>query len=391
MFLRNHAIVRKFTDISAQSLTLNSPYELPQKIPQLDRLRGLAILLVLICHVGPVLPAPLSSVALQGWIGVDMFFVLSGFLITGILWDTRDGKRYFRRFYGHRVLRIWPAYTLLLLFAFCIVPILKGTVGGLALQVRKEPLGLWAYLLMIQNLFPKLLASSMILHATWSLAIEEQFYLVWPAVIRYLSRRVALPCLLAGILIAPCLRIWAMSLGFPQVAIYMNPLTHGDGLLCGAIIAIWLRSARPKRGTLLIAGAGLLLTGLALFLVLNPTHIISRYCSPLVYTAVAILSSGLLLVSLVSENTGGFLHRFFFMSGTLSFLGFISYSLYLYHGFAVLLGINEKFLRMLNLWHHPGLTQSLMLTVCLGVSILLAWTSRVTIERYALSKKSIFG
>ncbi len=136
MFLRNNAKVRKFIDISAESLALNSPYELPQKIPQLDRLRGFAILLVLICHVGPILPAPLSSVALQGWIGVDLFFVLSGFLITGILWDTRSKKRYFRRFYGHRILRIWPAYTLLLVFAFCAVPLLKEAVGGVVLQVR---------------------------------------------------------------------------------------------------------------------------------------------------------------------------------------------------------------------------------------------------------------
>ncbi len=244
---------------------------------------------------------------------------------------------------------------------------------------------------MIQNLFAKPLASSVILHATWSLAIEEQFYLVWPAVIRFVSQRVAMPCLLAGILLAPCLRICAMSLGFPQIAIYMNPLTHGDGLLCGALIDIWLRSARPKRGTMLLAGSGLLLTGLALFLLTYPRHVVSVYCSPLAFTAVALLSTGLLLVALVSENTGRILHRLFFMNRTLLFLGFISYSLYLYHGFLLLLGINEKLLKMLDLWHHPHLTQTLMMTLALGISILLAWASRVTIERAALEKKGIFG
>ena len=370
---------------------LKSEYQLPASIPQLDCLRGLAILLVLICHVAPALPVPLSSLALQGWIGVDLFFVLSGFLITGILWDTRDKKSYFRRFYGRRILRIWPAYAVVLACAFCIVPLLKGILGGLVLQVRTEPLGLWAYLLMIQNLFAESLSVSVILHATWSLAIEEQFYLVWPAVIRYASRRVLFPCLIAGFVLAPFLRMLAMDLDIPQITIYMNPLVHGDGLLCGAMTAIWLRSTRPRRRTLLLIGVALLLTGLGLFVPFHPNHVTSQYCSPVVFTAVALFSSGLLLVALVSENIGWFLHRILFMSRTLSFLGFISYSLYLYHPFLVLLGINEKLLSMLDLWHHPRLTEGLTVALGLGLGILLAWVSRVTLERAALSKKSIFG
>jgi peptidoglycan/LPS O-acetylase OafA/YrhL len=377
--------------VPATSPSFSLEYQLSRSIPQLDRLRGLAILLVLIFHAEPVVPTVLVGVAHQLWLGVDVFFVLSGFLITGILWDTRDGKSYFGRFYGRRVLRIWPAYLLMLIFAFLAMPLLKMIAGGPLTEIPKETLRPWPYLLMIQNLFAKALASSAILAVTWSLAIEEQFYLVWPAAIRYASRGVALPLLLGSLLVAPLLRIWAMHCGVPQVAIYYNPLTHGDGLLCGAIIAIWLRSARPKRGTLMFLGTALLLGGIGLFLLKRPPHVTSQYCSPLVFTAVALLSTGLLLVALVSENAGQLLHRFFFMNRTLAFLGFISYSLYLYHFFLFRLGVSEKLLARLDRWNYPNTTHLLMLVCGLGLSILLAWISRVTLERAALSKRGVFG
>ena len=223
------------------SMNLRSEYQLPRTIPQLDRLRGLAILLVLVFHLEPVFPPVLVGIAHQLWIGVDLFFVLSGFLITGILWDTRESKSYFGRFYGRRVLRIWPAYTLLLLFAFGALPLLRRFVGGLMLEVPTEPLGPWPYLLMIQNFFSSALRLSLPLAVTWSLAVEEQFYLVWPAVIRFASRRFTLPCLLGAILLEPFIRMGAMHWGVSEIAIYYNPITHGDGLLCGAAIAIWLR------------------------------------------------------------------------------------------------------------------------------------------------------
>jgi peptidoglycan/LPS O-acetylase OafA/YrhL len=120
------------------TLALNSEYQLSRAIPQLDRLRGLAILLVLICHAASVLPDPFAGLARQGWVGVDLFFVLSGFLITGILWDTRESKRYFGRFYGRRVLRIWPVYLLLLTLAFLIIHYtLREGVAGQAAIARE--------------------------------------------------------------------------------------------------------------------------------------------------------------------------------------------------------------------------------------------------------------
>lgn len=373
-----------------KNMTLNSYYRLPKVIPQLDRLRGLAIVMVLVYHIEPAIPHFFVAFTNSLWIGVDVFFVLSGFLITGVLWDSRTSHGYFRHFYGRRLLRIWPAYLSLISFAFCIVPIWKYVVGGPLMGIPKEPLGLWVYMLMVQNLYPRLLASSVILAVTWSLAIEEQFYIVWPAVIRFASSRRILPCLFAAIFLSPIIRVLSMRYGFSQFAIYSNPLTHGDGLLCGAIIAVWLRSSNPKRRTLLMLGGALFLVGLAAFLSAQPPHVMSQYCSPLVFTSVAIFSSGLLLISLVSENLGSIAHRFIFMNPMLSFFGFISYGLYLYHYIITKIGMSEKLLQIVDRWHQPILTHALMVTGASGISILLAWGSRVTIERIALSKKGLF-
>lgn len=375
---------------SVETLDLDAEYRLPRVIPQLDRLRGLAILLVLLDHIGSFVPSRLSHLFTQGWVGVDLFFVLSGFLITGILWETQHGPHYFKRFYVRRVLRIWPAYLLILIFAFCILPLLRWRVGGLFLEIPKETLGIWAYLLMIQNFFGNSLMFTPFLGVTWSLAIEEQFYLVWPGVLRFATQKVALPCLLVAILLSPVLRICAMHYGVQQIHIHNNPLTHADGLLCGAVIAIWLRSVKLKRRTLLLLGTALLVVGLVAFISFHPNNTSVLYNSPFLYSAVALLASGLLLVALVSENLGRILHRAFFMNRTLSFLGFISYSLYLYHFFILRSVVREPVLARIDRWHHRCLTEWLLELFGVALSIFLAWISRVTIERAALSKKAIF-
>jgi peptidoglycan/LPS O-acetylase OafA/YrhL len=369
-------------------------YQLPKSIPQLDRLRGLAILLVVIFHVWKVFPPVLFTAVRLGWVGVDLFFVLSGFLITGILLDTRENKGYFWRFYGKRVLRIWPAYLLLLIFTFCAIPILRLVAGRHIPTIPGEVLGIWAYLLMIQNFFGVGLGASLFLRVTWSLAIEEQFYLIWPAVIRFISKRTVMLCLFAAFLSLPMLRIWALHCGVSQWTIYINPVTHGDGLFCGAVVAIWLRSAKPKRSTLLITGTALLAvcSGISIALIRYPVMypVFDPTCYPFVFTAVALSSTGLLLVALVSENAGGFLHRNFFMNKTLAFFGLISYSLYLYHETILRFTIGDKLLARIDIWHHPNLTARLAASFGIGLSILIAWLSRVTIERMALSKKRIF-
>ena len=158
-----------------------------QKISQLDAVRGLAILLVIAHNTSTKYPLlHLQPFFGNGWMGVDLFFVLSGFLITGILVDTKYSEGYFSRFYARRCLRIWPLYYSLIFFMFVVVPWLRPSEAH-TLFGRSSPW--WAYPLFLQNfLVSSPTGATGPLGVTWSLAIEEQFYLVWPWVVRCCSR-----------------------------------------------------------------------------------------------------------------------------------------------------------------------------------------------------------
>jgi peptidoglycan/LPS O-acetylase OafA/YrhL len=376
---------------SARIPNWNTKFVLPRHIPELDRLRGLAIILVLLRHSMSAMPAFAQRFAVQGWVGVDIFFVLSGFLITGILWDGRDQEKYFSRFYGHRVLRIWPVYLIMLSFVFLVIPLLKKVVGGSLMEIPRDPLGPWVYLLMIQNLFASSLSGSNFLRVTWSLAIEEQFYLVWPALIRILSRRAILLCFLTGVVSEPLIRVWAVHNGLTQAAIYENPLTHGDGLLCGAVVAVWLRCAKPKRSSLLFSGAALMIAGTCLFAPAFSIDASNQYAPALVFTGAAVASTGLLLVALVSENLGLVLRRTFFMNRTLAFFGFISYGLYLYHYVIFRFAGSERLAAKLDWLLSLDHAKQAMMILGIGLSVLIAWLSRITLEKAVLARKSMFG
>jgi len=217
------------------------------RLPQLDAIRGVAILLVIFHNQGTKYPSlHLGTLFANGWMGVDLFFVLSGFLITGILLDTKHSENYFKNFYVRRCLRIWPLYYSVILFMFVIVPFLRPSEAQAhALFERSSPW--WSYLLFLQNFLvsnPTGAAAS--LGVTWSLAIEEQFYIVWPWVVRYCSatqlRRIAV-----GVMcLSPALRL---SVSVYGVDLYSNTFCRLDGLMAGALLALLVRSegfAPPK-------------------------------------------------------------------------------------------------------------------------------------------------
>lgn len=153
-------------------------------LQELDGLRGFAILLVLCSHLvslppggrSPFVDRLVGMILGLGWVGVDLFFVLSGFLITGILVQSRGGPHYFRNFYARRSLRIFPLYYLFLAIATFISPLLLSPESILTLPKEHA----WVYWLYLSNFGGK--PSEAFAH-TWSLAVEEQFYLVWPAIV----------------------------------------------------------------------------------------------------------------------------------------------------------------------------------------------------------------
>src|SRR5579864_9094142 len=141
-----------------------------KKIPELDAVRGIAVLLVLL-HNTDIYPAlHLGLISDNGWMGVDLFFVLSGLLITGILLDTKQSDGYFRNFYARRCLRIWPLYYSVLLFMFVVVPMVRPSEATVIFAPRSSPW--WAYLLYLQNfLIPVPTMATGLLGVTGSLPV----------------------------------------------------------------------------------------------------------------------------------------------------------------------------------------------------------------------------
>jgi peptidoglycan/LPS O-acetylase OafA/YrhL len=195
------------------------------RIPELDGLRGVAVLLVIIYYYFYFYPTPdhrpvllsqriyvfLERFIATGWSGVDLFYVLSGFLIGGILVDIRQSPRYFKTFYARRFFRIVPIYYVWF-WGFIALALAAGEQFGISLHDPGEPrrwFQIAGQFLFLQNLgFTRYLGlRSEWLNPTWSLAVEEQFYLVAPLVIRFLSRRSLYCALVGAVVAAPLIRI----------------------------------------------------------------------------------------------------------------------------------------------------------------------------------------
>lgn len=210
-------------------------------IPALDGIRGLGILLVLFFHYG--LSASILGIdnriiwlSSLGWSGVDLFFVLSGFLITGILYDSKGKEKYFRNFYARRTLRIFPLY-----YFAAISIILLDLVWQHDLFGGTNPLWILFY---VGNFQLALEGGGSILDHFWSLAIEEQFYLIWPLVVLNLSRKRLMLVAAAMILIAPIIRTLMVLNDAPGLAVYVLTPARMDSLAMGALIALAIRGPR---------------------------------------------------------------------------------------------------------------------------------------------------
>lgn len=209
-------------------------------VPVLDGIRGFAVAYVILYHF---MPRTLSlqyhsglleawdTFWLMGWSGVDLFFVLSGFLITGILYKTQARPDYFRHFYIRRFLRIFPLYYLVLLVCLVVVPLVtRGPV----------PEGAVWYWLYLSNFDTELgIPMHAVLVVAWSLAIEEQYYLVYPALVWRLSYRHWVRLLIGLIVLSIGLRVVGHVGGFFQPRqMYHFTLAHFDGIALGGLLRL---------------------------------------------------------------------------------------------------------------------------------------------------------
>ncbi len=288
---------------------------LRRHMPALDGLRGLAIAAVVLYHCQALLNFPaVRGVVAWGWAGVNLFFVLSGFLITGILLDSREKPHYFKNFYGRRLLRIWPVYVLLLLVYYLGLPLVFRDFHALG-QIRTAP---WLlYVLLVQNLSTMPLPGPLV--PTWSLAIEEQFYLLWAPAVRLLRHRGLLVALAIVFITSPLVRMSGIFRGIPT-----HTLMHLDGLALGSLLALalrlWPTSARRWR---LIAGV-LLTISLA-----GAVAVAYNRTLAFIDTYLALGFGGLLLLSVLGPDAT--LLKRALTWRPLRFLGKISYGLYMFH------------------------------------------------------------
>src|SRR5688572_4693650 len=186
--------------------------------------------------------AVLTKVTSYGVWGVDLFFVLSGYLITGILYDTRSSERYFRSFYARRTLRIFPLYYGVLFVLFVVFPAswLEAIAPGMH-EAREAQAWLWTYLTNVYLARDGAYSLPYLSHF-WSLAVEEHFYLVWPFIIYRLSRTAAMrTCVVLGVG-AFGLRLWFAAFSGNDVAAQVLTPCRLDTLCTGAWFALAARS-----------------------------------------------------------------------------------------------------------------------------------------------------
>jgi peptidoglycan/LPS O-acetylase OafA/YrhL len=305
-----------------------------ERIPSLDGVRGIAILLVLLFHSllinEDAMPArPIYAIAASGWSGVNLFFVLSGYLITGILLDAPHTRRGLGNFYARRALRILPLYYATLLVFFYALP--RDAYPSLAWHDERQLL----YFAYVQNwaiaargAWPE----TPNLNHLWSLNIEEQFYLVWPLAVFALGRRRLL--WLCGALVAGCLalRTALFAGGTAWVAIYVMTITRLDDLAVGGAIACLARGPRglaPIVPAARLVGGACLLTVVAAMIVRGAFELSDDWTVTAGFS-VASLGFGSALIGAVCARPGGAVDRMLSWA-PLRTLGKYSYCIYVVH------------------------------------------------------------
>ena len=295
-------------------------------------MRGIAILLVIVHHFWPQ-TGPLTAakdVVHLGWMGVDLFFVISGFLITGILLDTRGEPGYFRNYLARRTLRVFPLYYLLVVTAFVVIPLVQpGNFWGSEF-VRESGSPLW-YLFYAGNLRESItgVEPAYILAPLWSLSIEEQFYLTFPFLVALLGRRTLTRVLIAMVILAPVFRTVMLVLVPDNERLqYLATPSRMDVLALGALLAIVVRSQTQRLPTQQTAGRiflTLFSIGVVVFLVGGfDRH--SAFCRIAGYTLVAFTFLALVIWTIQGRgetNTAWLRVR------PLQYLGQICYGVYL--------------------------------------------------------------
>jgi len=301
------------------------------RVVELDGIRGIAILLVLALHFGlPVCPPGiLHDILGMGWAGVDLFFVLSGFLITGILLDSKGKPDYFRRFYLRRVFRIFPIYYAYLILFFHVVPLIAHATGRLAaLTYGGDEAWFWLYLSNWRDAYHQ----NGYLYHFWSLSIEEQFYIVWPLVIYLIPTRTLKYVCLGLAIFSVVLRLVAGHAGVSPVFLFRGTPFRLDGLALGALLALAARNPMLQKSvTRLIPWAWpVVAAGIVCLVIRSGPESHSPAMTTYGYPSIAVLSCALVFWGVVHSGTQGWFGQFLRCPWLVRF-GKYSYGIYVWH------------------------------------------------------------
>lgn len=305
-----------------------------RRVPELDGIRGLAIVLVLVWHyvVSALRAAPATPLAYiqkalwLSWSGVDLFFVLSGFLIGGILMDNRAAQNYFSVFYIRRTCRIFPLYfAALALFWLC-----RPFASPALAWVFDKSLPWWSYATYTQNIVGSIRSEwgAMGFGVTWSLAVEEQFYAVLPLLIWLVDMR-KLPYVLASLVaLAPVIRVALFQLSGNDDQAFQATYTllpcRMDALLIGSLCA-WMVRCRPGLIKTKWLYGGLTLGGLV---IASLTYRLSNFKLALYgYTVIAIFYACFLMLAVTTTGPIAGLTKIRWLRR----LGILAYGLYMFH------------------------------------------------------------
>jgi len=351
--------------------------------PALDGLRGIAIILVICCHNLNFLPY-----FEWGWIGVDLFFVLSGFLITDILLKTREDKNFLQNFFIRRILRIFPLYYGILLVFFLVAPLFQNLVGQFNYYNSDQPMS-WMHLQNWLYITHQKTSDVLLLNHFWSLSVEEQFYLLWPFVVFvvYSPRRLAQIVFLVLVVCILCRFSSWKIFGDGYTNFQFQYMTRVDGLCIGSLIAVWQfdPDTHAKKNLIRLGSTvlGLQLVLLVLSRTVLPGFPHFRFIG---YTCIAVLFG--MLIFFVIRRSNSFT-KLILENPTIRYAGKISFGLYVYHWPILALFKIYVFDRLISEGYNYNAAYITVSCAALALTVIVSLLSYHLFEKKILALKAV--